>query len=245
MKQAPGENENLHPLMEGLQNLKYDPNENTALELAENYKADGNFYMKHKNFRMAVLSYSEGIKSKSGDNDLDAAILNNRSAAHYNLKNYRSSLNDAESCLKLKSDYMKSKIRAAQCCNELNKFQECLNYCDEILQEQIDNQQIIDLRKLCFTRKTEKERDERKQLALEKKRQKQFENIVNEIKKRKIKFENWTGEIDYKMLQPNLAPLADFPVSLDENLNFMWPTVFCYPEFLTTDFHQQLHENVM
>lgn len=89
MKNAPSLNEELHPLVKGLQDLKYDPNENTPLELATKYKNDGDFYMKVKNFRMAVLCYSEAFKSKCDDTDLLAAIYNNRSAAHYFLKNYR------------------------------------------------------------------------------------------------------------------------------------------------------------
>ena len=36
----------LDPLMKGLQDLKYSPEENTSEELAKNYKEDGNFQFK-------------------------------------------------------------------------------------------------------------------------------------------------------------------------------------------------------
>lgn len=47
----------MSPLAEGLAKLKYDPEENTPLELASNYKEDGNFNFRHKNYRLAILGY--------------------------------------------------------------------------------------------------------------------------------------------------------------------------------------------
>ena len=64
MKQLPKDGDDLHPMYEGLQQLKYDPLENTLEELAVTYKEDGNFYMKNKKYRMAILSYTEGIHQK-------------------------------------------------------------------------------------------------------------------------------------------------------------------------------------
>lgn len=89
MKKAPEPGDEVHPLLEGIQKLKYDPEENTKEELANSYKEDGNFYMKHKKFRMAILGYTEGIKQKCDNALLNAQLYNNRSAANYFLKNYR------------------------------------------------------------------------------------------------------------------------------------------------------------
>lgn len=89
MKSPPKEGDDLHPLLEGLQQLKYDPMENTLEDLADTYKDDGNFYMKHKKYRMAIFSYTEGIRQKCVNDDLNASLLNNRSAANFFLKNYR------------------------------------------------------------------------------------------------------------------------------------------------------------
>ena len=38
----------LPPLLQGIQDLKYSPDENTPEELAKNYKEDGNFNFKCK-----------------------------------------------------------------------------------------------------------------------------------------------------------------------------------------------------
>ena len=52
----------LSPLMQGMQDLKYSPEENSPEELAANYKEDGNFNFKCGKYRFAVASYSEGLK---------------------------------------------------------------------------------------------------------------------------------------------------------------------------------------
>lgn len=135
MKEAPKEGEELHPLLEGIQQLKYDPEENTKEELAENYKQDGTFYMKHKKFRMAIIGYTEGLKQKCENKELNAVLYNNRSVAHYYLRNYRSSLNDALKAVELNPEYMKSKIRAAHCYSHLERFTECQELCISILDD--------------------------------------------------------------------------------------------------------------
>jgi hypothetical protein len=48
------EGEELSPLMQGMQDLKYSPDENTPEELAKNYKEDGNFNFKYGKYRGAI-----------------------------------------------------------------------------------------------------------------------------------------------------------------------------------------------
>jgi len=141
MKRAPQPGDDVHPMFEGLQKLKYDPEENTRDELALNYKEDGNFYMKHKKFRMAIYSFTEGIKSKSENPDVLAVLYNNRSAAHYFIKNYRSSLSDAQRALFYKPDYTKARGRSAQCAYELERFDLCTQMCEELLEVDVDHKE--------------------------------------------------------------------------------------------------------
>ena len=56
------EGKELSPLMQGIQDLKYSPEENTPEELAKSYKEDGNFNFKCKKYKFAVASYTEGLK---------------------------------------------------------------------------------------------------------------------------------------------------------------------------------------
>ncbi|XP_050080671.1 DNA polymerase interacting tetratricopeptide repeat-containing, protein of 47 kDa [Anopheles maculipalpis] len=244
MKKSPEPGEQLSPLMEGLQQLKYDPQENTEQELADTYKEDGRFYMQHRKFRMAVLSYTEALRYKVGDASYKAVLYNNRSAANYLLQNYRSSLQDAQKALELNPDYDKSRWRAAQCAAALDRFDLCVELCDTILQRDSTNSGAIELRKSCLGRKVAKLRDSRKEARQQREKEQKWDRLVAELEKRMVKFEEREALEDERQLRPRLAPLEDFMVSCNERGVLSWPVVFCYPEFLTTDFQQQLLETI-
>nr|XP_040240084.2 DNA polymerase interacting tetratricopeptide repeat-containing, protein of 47 kDa [Anopheles coluzzii] len=242
MQKSPEPGEELSPLMEGLQQLKYDPQENTEQELADTYKEDGKFYMQHRKFRMAVLSYTEALRYKVGDAAYKAILYNNRSAANYMLKNYRTSLQDAQKALELNPDYDKARWRAAQCASALDRFELCVKLCDTILQRDPTNTAAVEMRKACLAKKATQQRDSRKEARQEREKQERWDRLVTELKKRMVKFEERKALDDERFLRPRLAPLEDFMVSCDENGVLSWPVVFCYPEFQTTDFQQQLLE---
>lgn len=242
-RKAPEPGEELSPLMEGLQQLKYDPEENTAQELAEAYKDDGKFYMKHKKFRLAVLSYTEALNFGVTDPEYRAVLYNNRSAANFFIKNYRSAILDAEKALQLKPDYDKARLRAAQSAGLLDKFDPCLEHCDEILRKDPTNSQALELRKTVLAKKTTSERDARKTALAERRKQEQLTRTVDTLKKRAVKFEESDALTNGKRLRPRLAPLEEVMVTADSNGVLHWPTVFCYPQFLSTDFQQQLSED--
>lgn len=128
MTKAPEPGEELSPLMQGIQKLKYDEDENTpegeghiikswylreflfqlnlfccvlmlretiqycpllVTDLAKAYKDDGNFHYKCKKYRHAIIAYTEGLRKKCNDNDINAQLYNNRAASNFFLKNYR------------------------------------------------------------------------------------------------------------------------------------------------------------
>ncbi|XP_055532118.1 DNA polymerase interacting tetratricopeptide repeat-containing, protein of 47 kDa [Wyeomyia smithii] len=242
MQKPPEPGEELSPLMEGLQQLKYDPAENTAQELADAYKDDGKFYMQHKKFRMAVLSYTEALNFELADTEYKAVLYNNRSAANFFIKNYRSSLLDAQKAFELKPDYDKARWRAAQCASLLNKYEQCVCLCDQILDRDPGNVLALELRKTTLAKRASKERDARKAAQAERNNQAQQMRTIEQLRKRKIKFEEHDALTNVKRLKPRLAPLEDFMVEADSNGVLHWPTVFCYPQFLSTDFQQQLSE---
>ncbi|XP_017836014.1 DNA polymerase interacting tetratricopeptide repeat-containing, protein of 47 kDa [Drosophila busckii] len=247
MKKAPQPGDEVHPMFEGLQKLKYDPEENTREELALNYKEDGNFYMKHKKFRMAVYSFSEGIKTKVENQDVLAVLYNNRSAAHYFIKNYRSALNDAQRALFNKPDYTKARWRAAQCAYELDKYDVCTQLCEELLEVDIDHKEAKALLHKNKMKKLETERNQRKEAAESKRRLTRFHKLTEALQQRSVKFDdqklNKKLNISEELLLPKFLPLEDFPVHLDDDgSTLIWPAAFSYPEFLLSDFQQQLPE---
>ncbi|KAJ6639138.1 DNA polymerase interacting tetratricopeptide repeat-containing, protein of 47 kDa [Pseudolycoriella hygida] len=246
MKKPPEEGEELHPLLEGIQQLKYDPMENTEEDLAATYKEDGNFYVKHKKYRMAIYSYTEGLNRNFNNDELKSALYNNRSAAHFFIKNYRSSIGDANKALAINPKYLKAHLRIAQCHNLLGKHDDCMRVCDEILHSDPTHQAAIELRKASQLSKANLSRDQRKLNAMSKKKEDALNRTLMELNKRNIQFEDrkLNSPITETLIQPKLAPLEDFPVSLDENGLLVWPISFCYPEFLFSDFQQQVCEDV-
>ena len=103
--------EELSPLMQGLQDLKYSPDDNTPEELAKNYKEDGNFNFKYKKYRFAVASYTEGLKAQCEDSELNAQLLTNRAAAQFHIGNFRSSLMDCQAALKALPGHIKARVQ--------------------------------------------------------------------------------------------------------------------------------------
>lgn len=54
-------------------------------ELAKMYKNEGNEYFREKDYRGAVIAYSEGLKKKCEDPELNAVLHTNRGAAQFYL----------------------------------------------------------------------------------------------------------------------------------------------------------------
>lgn len=169
MTKAPEPEDEPSPLVEGLQNLRYDPMDNTPEELADKHKVDGNFNFKCKKYKLAIMSYQEGLKLVFQNDNLRAQMFNNMSASHYFLQNYRcviilklykpifysecvinlfrSSLIAAEQALKLKPDYEKTIMRAINCCTQLKEFDKCILYCDKYLELVPDDNSVIEIKK--------------------------------------------------------------------------------------------------
>lgn len=153
---------------------------------------------------------------------------------------------DAQKALEYKPDYTKAHWRAAQCAYELDRFDVCAQLCDEILENDADNKDAQELLKKNKLRKFEKERNERKEAAEKKKKLQRYQRLVNALEERKVKFDDQrpgNTAITEDLLKPKFMPLEDHPVHLDDDNNtLLWPAAFCYPEFLYSDFQQQLSE---
>lgn len=230
----------MHPLYEGLQKLKYDPDENEPEDLALAYKDDGNFNFKHKKYRMAIISYTEGLKAKCGNSEIEASLYNNRSAAHFFLGNYRSALLDAEAALKLKPDYDKVLIRAANCSYKTGKYDKGIDYCDKILEKNKADKEGPKLRQMCVNEKKLRERNERKQEIQEKKRKKEEEEIIGEILKRGIEIEG-RENLNLSILEPQFPQLFNSRVFVRDG-RLVWPVILFYPEYKIMDYIQEFDE---
>lgn len=69
--------------LEALQALAY---EGTPLEIAKNFKEQGNEAFREKRYRDALEFYTKGISSKCEDFELESTLLLNRAAANLELR---------------------------------------------------------------------------------------------------------------------------------------------------------------
>lgn len=231
MNELPQDASDLPPLVEAMQQLKYDPDMNTSNELALSYKEDGNENFKYKKYRWAIDSYTEGIKQNCDDNELNSALYGNRAAAHFHLGKYWDSLKDAEKSFSLNSKNIKALNRWAKCLFELKKFQECVDLC----QKHPKNETLEKLEKQAKIELKKKDRDKRKQENEMKKRKEMQEKIVNAVNKRGIKFEG-------SLFEPRDPAAAGHHVVI-ENEELIWPVIFLYPEYGQSDFIERFNEN--
>ncbi|EEC06387.1 hsp90 co-chaperone cns1, putative [Ixodes scapularis] len=240
------EDTEMPPLVEALQQLKYDTDMNGPDELAENYKEDGNNNFKLKKYRWAVASYTEGLKQKCTNTELNAQLYCNRAAAHFRLQNYGSSLADAVSALKLKPSYNKALTRAALCSWELKRAQDCLEWCSKILKLEPGNAIMLDLKdKLRNKWYKQEERDRRKEQQRAKREAAKAAALRSALAERGIKVPEAEEEAAEALerLTPTHPALQSHRVHLsDDGADLVWPAVFLYPETMESDFVQQFDE---
>lgn len=251
MKELPKDGE-LPPLVEALQSLKYDPNENTAEELACSYKEDGNVNFKMKKYRWAIQSYTEGIKQDCGNAEINAQLYSNRAASHYHLGNYRSSLNDCLKAIEFKDDHMKALIRAAQCCCHLEEFINAIKWCDHGLKLLPTEKTLAELKSQAEKGKKRLDMQRRKATMQEKAVAKRTRELIEAIKKKNIRIDGQIDcaedsedkTLDLSALEPTHFAAHGSRVSLNHDGTLVWPVLLLYPEYGQTDFIQAFHETL-
>ena len=267
----------LSPMMKGLQDLKYSPEENTPAELAKNYKEDGNFNFKCKKYRLAVLAYTEGLRNanivtanmeqlnkeeKSDIVTLKAQLITNRAASQYRLGNFRSSLLDCRVALHVLPSHLKAIERAVECCDNLKRYQECMDWCDKGLSLLSSNANEVDkktnlqnFRATAEKKFREAERNKRKEEAARKKVEREERNLITAIESRGITIkkadlkedEEVNNSLSMKDIEPchpaALQKTVHFGKSDDGKMCLVWPVLFLYPEYGESDFIEAFNEN--
>jgi len=247
----------LNPLMHGLQQLKYSPEENSPQELALNYKEDGNFQFKLKKYRLAVAAYTEGIKCKSDDVLVNVQLITNRAAAQFHLGNYRSSFIDCKLAIKLKPDHFKAVKRGAICCYYLKKLPDCIELAEKALEMDATDKEISSILEKSKSEIKEFERNSRKQIAQKKKQFKDDLKLLKTLQSRNVclKGVQWNlldfnneeivCEVVSETLTPKLPAAMKKRVHLSPDNNsptLVWPVLFMYPEYGETDLIEEFEE---
>ncbi|XP_075011802.1 tetratricopeptide repeat protein 4 [Calonectris borealis] len=252
MKRCPAEIDAARqPELACLQSLLFDEEQGPA-ELARMYKNEGNEYFRERDYRRAVIAYTEGLKKSCEDPELNAVLLANRGAAQFHLGNYRSALSDATQAKKLKPTHLKAIVRGALCHMELKNFSEAIAWCEEGLRIDSKEKKLVEMRAKADKLKRAEERDARKAKVMEKKEQCQKEILLAAIKERNIKLvlepSNEEEEISDGLAEISLdgfhsGNAMGAKVHLDADGNLNWPVLFLYPEHEQTDFIAAFHEN--
>jgi len=128
------------------------------VEVATNFKEQGNEYFKGRKYREAVGFYTQGIEAKPDDSVLMEALLCNRAACNLELKNFGSVLRDCASAIRLNSTCSKAYYRSAQALLALDRVDEALDACDRCFAFDAANSGVITLRGKVAKVKEELER---------------------------------------------------------------------------------------
>lgn len=91
----------------------------------EDFKEKGNACVKDKNYKEAIVHYSNGLRK----NPADFFLYSNRSFAYLKLKQFFYALSDAEKVIELRPDFVKGFFRKAEVLRETFQYDEALlNY---------------------------------------------------------------------------------------------------------------------
>ncbi|NXV13543.1 TTC4 protein, partial [Cepphus grylle] len=210
---------------------------------------EGNEYFREKDYRRAVIAYSEALKKNCEDPELNAVLHTNRGAAQFYLGNYRSALNDAIQAKKLKPTHLKAIIRGALCHMELKNFSEAVAWCEEGLRIDSKEKKLVEMRA-----KADKLKVNIKAVQPDFSRRWQGRAVmgIDLLCERNIKLvlepsneeeeiSDGLAELSIDGFHSDNATGAKVHLDADGNLN--WPVLFLYPEHEQTDFIAAFHEN--
>merc|ERR1719468_42525 len=241
MTKMPGADDEVPEALEALQQLQWDPDQ-TPEEKAIKYKEEGNFNFKCKNYKRAIISYTEGLKEKIEDNkELMSILHNNRATSHFYLKNYRSAFNDACFARKFNKKNLKAILKGAESCHELKMYDDAIQWCESALSLNPDDEKAKELRKKCEVSKKSYEKEKRKKEAEARKYSEKQKKILNLIKTRGIQVQEKDSKF-IELLENPQTPLHKRIEISELGDSLMWPVVLLYPEFGQTEFIEAFDE---
>lgn len=107
---------------------------------ATEWKEKGNNHLKNKEYSEALNCYNEAANLEPSNH----IHFSNRSACYFNMSNYLKALEDAETSIKIKPDYIKGYQRKASALEKLDKSEEAIEVYKKALEQDPNNQQCKD-----------------------------------------------------------------------------------------------------
>ena len=111
----------------------------------EDFKEKGNACVKEKNYKEAIVHYSNGLRK----NVSDFFLYSNRSFAYLKLKQFFYALSDAERVIELQPTFVKGYFRKAEVLRETFQYDEALLNYGRALKLDSTNEIIISNLRLC------------------------------------------------------------------------------------------------
>lgn len=144
-----------------------DDNYDTELKKAEDYKLEGNNYVKENKLILAIDSFTKAIDIKV-QTEKNAIYLSNRASIHLKMENFGLALADANKSIEIDQLYIKAYYRRASALLNMRKYDDALKDLIYIDSKIPDNEDIktkiantkAERKKLKFYESIQSERDE-------------------------------------------------------------------------------------
>lgn len=175
---------------------------------------------------------------------MEASLYNNRSAAHWQLKNYRSSLADCEKALTYKPDHTKARLRAAKSAALISKHDACVQHCEKLLENNDKDEVVLELMNKAKKEKLIRERNRRKQARAHEKYEEQKASVMKTILDRGIRVLNYDADDKELTWLESHFPGAEGSIPHFDDGVLHWPVLFFYPEYKITDIIKDCPEDV-
>jgi tetratricopeptide (TPR) repeat protein len=224
------------PSLLAIQSLLYD---GSPVEVAANFKNQGNECMKNGQFREALKYYDQGIQVVQ-DKIVKSVLLSNAAAAHLKLGNYKMALNNTAESIRLNYKNLKSFYRSIKALVALDKIDDAIQVCEmalEIEQKSPDFEQELRALQVLQKKKQRKLQDAQ---VREMEKLKKDSELIKAIKSRNIKLYSRNKSHGSSILS---SFHSDHRVSLQEDGSLSWPVLFLYPEYQESDFITSFDEN--
>lgn len=215
---------NQNEALDALQALIHD---GTPDEIAGNFKAQGNDYVKAKRYREALGFYNQAIDSKPTDQALIESLLLNRAVCNLELKNYGSVLRDCSKVLSSNMTSLKALYRSALALIALERPVEAIDCCERGLLVDPESSGLISA--LSKAKNLKEKQEERERLKVQKlqAQKREEQRLSKALKIRNIIIVSSPGGDTSSDMRPVL--------SADDPPNLTLPVIFLYPQYSQSD----------
>lgn len=173
--------------LEALKTLLHDGD---PVDVALNFKEQGNESFKKKKYDEAIKCYEQGIEVRCQDQQINTALVLNRSACYLHLKKYYKCIDDCELVLQKEPGNLKAKFRLAKSLYKTNKHEKAMKILMEQA-EQAKQAEQDDFKTLL--EEVRKDIEQKKSIEIKAEAERRARQQKHETTKKMLKLKNWTN----------------------------------------------------